>query len=207
MVLGGHSQQRVGRSSGCEPVERAAGSQAMTPQYGCRSCRFDRGARIVRCIERGGCLALQAAGEAARRPRYPKMARDTDGRALCRGCRAVVPAGRKTWCSRECYKTHCPAEVNAAAWRRDEGRCQICSVDISAAQREHHKMKRDLGWNDYGKWREWQKAHPLPKANYDHIKPHSEGGEHALSNIRTLCSKCHKAVTAEWRRSRARKTH
>ena len=33
----------------------------------------------------------------------------------------------------------------------------------------------------------------------DHIKPFSEGGITHLSNMRTLCSKCHKKRTAFWR--------
>lgn len=40
-------------------------------------------------------------------------------------------------------------------------------------------------------------------AEFDHIKPHSEGGEHVLENIRTLCRLCHKKRTAEWRALKA----
>jgi len=36
----------------------------------------------------------------------------------------------------------------------------------------------------------------------DHIVPHSEGGTHALENMRTLCILCHKARTKKWHKER-----
>ena len=40
----------------------------------------------------------------------------------------------------------------------------------------------------------------------DHIVPVVEGGDSSLGNIRTLCIRCHRGVTAELRSRRAKRT-
>lgn len=40
------------------------------------------------------------------------------------------------------------------------------------------------------------------RPEYDHIQPFSEGGLTVLENMRTVCHKCHKQRTNEWRKQR-----
>lgn len=59
--------------------------------------------------------------------------------------------------------------------------------------------------------RDFLTFHGVPSAriasdwfDVDHIVPLADGGTNALENCRTLCCRCHRAVTADWRRQRAR---
>lgn len=63
---------------------------------------------------------------------------------------------------------------------------------FQAAEKRRSKMRED-GWPRCNS-RHWWEA--------DHIIPHSEGGTHELSNMRTLCIPCHKARTKAWHKSR-----
>lgn len=49
-------------------------------------------------------------------------------------------------------------------------------------------------------------GYPTSKVSHfweaDHIVPHSEGGNYALENMRTLCVPCHKARTKAWHQER-----
>lgn len=126
------------------------------------------------------------------RGRYPKFRKSPDGKPLCRGCGADVPKSRQTWCSTACYKKYEPAQVRHAVRERDGGICQLCLCKT----------------RDHPDCRSWMLPHEdrkkIPKAEYDHITPFSEGGLTVLENMRTLCSGCHKKRTAEWRKLRKR---
>lgn len=156
--------------------------------------------------------------------RYPRKKKGPDGKLVCRGCGGSIPKGRYTWCSLECYKTHCPAEVIAAVKQRDKGVCQLCGVDTKRATEVWRNEKpKQPDYNtihnvwpyDYAGYlltpeykayyvalESWNAA--CPKPEYDHIIPFSEGGPTTLDNMRTLCCVCHTKRTAEWRRGRSR---
>jgi 5-methylcytosine-specific restriction endonuclease McrA len=71
-----------------------------------------------------------------KKSRYPSL-KKVDGKYVCRGCGGEVPQGRQTWCSRECYKTHCPQMVNWAVRQRDKGICQICQLPAKRPEYDH----------------------------------------------------------------------
>lgn len=125
-----------------------------------------------------------------------------NGRALCRYCNTEVPVGRLTFCSGEravftrdggiarpgtgCVHEHVlrsnPDYARRHVWARDRGKCALCPKVAS--------RRVNGGWQA------------------DHIVPVIEGGGSCdLSNLRTLCTDCHKAETAKLakRRAEARK--
>ena len=87
----------------------------------------------------------------------------------CKGCGAPVFPPRFSWCCNDCFNTFDPHSVKRAVDKRDKYICQLCYVVTKRSNRE-----------------------------YDHIKPFSEGGLTILSNMRTLCKRCHKKVTRHW---------
>ena len=132
--------------------------------------------------------------------RFPKQM----AKRLCRGCHKPVPSNRQSWCSDECYQKWEPRNVKAAVRSRDKGVCQRCGVDTRAAVREWYKREPDR-YEDFPSHRNWCRERPT--VEYDHIIPFCEGGLTVLENIRTLCVPCHRIVTAEFhkRRAKARK--
>lgn len=144
------------------------------------------------------------AGGRADRSALPKGA---NGRCLCRWCQLEVPAGRLTFCSEWCVEEwklrSDPSHLRERVFERDRGVCAVCQLDC-VAQLNHIKRQRGpararalAGWNLRGRKTLW---------DADHIVPVAEGGgECDLSNMRTLCLKCHRTHTAELRaRLRAR---
>jgi hypothetical protein len=78
---------------------------------------------------------------------------------------------------------------------RDRGVCALCGLDTEALRRARRKL-------DYAARRrfekDWGSRNHLWDA--DHIVAVAEGGgECDLSNMRTLCLKCHRQVTADLR--------
>lgn len=124
------------------------------------------------------------------------------GRSLCRWCSLEVPAGRFTFCSDFCVeewklRTN-PGHIRERVFARDNGVCDLCHVDCQAAllhwkrTRGAAKLKLQTHWgigsNRKSLW------------DADHIVPVAEGGgECDLSNMRTLCLRCHRTVTAALR--------
>jgi 5-methylcytosine-specific restriction endonuclease McrA len=93
-----------------------------------------------------------------------------------------------------------PGYLRESVFRRDRGVCALCALDTVAEWNHLRRMRRDRrmvalrAWGVTGRSRQslW---------DADHIVPVAEGGgECDLANIRTLCLRCHKQVTAEWRR-------
>ena len=130
----------------------------------------------------------------AARPRGP------NGRAICRGgCGREVPPGQRTWCTADqnrwtlvvgpdgrrhrepvrmgegCLHQHLvrsnPGYARDSCWIRDRGKCAICGVVAPNMSGRH-----------------WQADHMVPVAE--------GGGSCDLSNLRTLCTDCHKGETA-----------
>ena len=125
--------------------------------------------------------------------------RASERTGLCRWCGCGVPRGRRTFCSPECVhqwrlRTD-PGYLREQVFRRDRGVCALCGLDAETLRKDKRKL-------DYAARRvferEWGRRRTLWDA--DHILPVAEGGgECDLSNLRTLCLKCHARVTAELR--------
>jgi len=137
------------------------------------------------------------------RSRLPK---GENGRNLCRYCNLEVPKGRFTFCSEWCVeewklRTN-PGYLREEVLERDRGICRQCGLDCLA---EWRHLKRLRGMARARAWAAWGIRPGSRKSLWDadHIVPVVEGGgECDLSNIRTLCLKCHSAVTAALRKQR-----
>lgn len=126
------------------------------------------------------------------------------GRSLCRWCEAEVPRGRRSFCSDVCVhawrlRTD-PGYLREQVFLRDKGVCAACGTDTVALRAHMRKL-------DYAARRrflkEWQLTERSRRSMWDadHILPVAEGGgECDLSNMRTLCLKCHRQATSELRR-------
>lgn len=136
------------------------------------------------------------------RSRFPVRQLRDDGTYGCRGCGGVIPKGRRAWCSKACADRYDPFRVLIAVRKRDGDVCKICGLDCRKARAHWLRQKPafytgDLSYDD------WRRKKP-PAAEYDHVKPFSEGGLTVLENMRTLCAPCHRAVTAAWRRNKTK---
>ncbi|MBV8905637.1 MAG: HNH endonuclease [Acidobacteriia bacterium] len=121
------------------------------------------------------------------------------GPRVCRWCGCAVPRGRFTFCGAPCVhqwrlRTD-PGYLRQQVFARDRGVCAQCGIDTEALR----KQKRKLDYTARRQFeKEWSVRHHLWDA--DHIIPVAEGGgECDLTNMRTLCLKCHGAATAELR--------
>jgi 5-methylcytosine-specific restriction enzyme A len=124
-----------------------------------------------------------------------------NGRALCRWCNLEVPAGRRTFCSEWCveeWKLRTdPGHLRERVFARDRGICSICGLNCIA---ELHRIKRLGGAARAKAVAEWGLRGRKSMWDADHIIPVAEGGgECDLSNMRTLCLKCHRTYTAQLR--------
>jgi len=136
----------------------------------------------------------------ADRNRLPKGG---NGRNLCRWCSLEVPKGRLTFCSDWCVEEwrlrSNPGYLRDKTFERDRGVCALCGLDTV---REFNRIRRLRG---AARLRAFAQHGIRPRARHslwdaDHIAPVSVGGgECDLSNIRTLCLKCHRGVTAALR--------
>lgn len=155
--------------------------------------------------------------------------RGPNGRRYCKNCAAYknefneVPAGRETFCSKECWEYYAirndSGYVRDSVWHRDHGICARCNLDTQALRELLHDTKSEVYKCLTSKLN--PKDGPFGKTvlnrlgfagghyschwwEADHIVPVVEGGgECDLDNYRTLCLPCHKTVTRELRRRRA----
>lgn len=128
-----------------------------------------------------------------------------NGRPLCRWCNLEVPSGRRrTFCSPYCVhewrlRTD-PGYLHDCVFERDQGICALCGADTVAEWkrlRRTHPNRRPAALAAWG----LKKLNRRSLWDADHIVPVAEGGgECDLSNLRTLCLKCHRTATAELRR-------
>lgn len=152
---------------------------------------------------------MKAPAEASTRPartraggraRAGDIVRGASGRPLCRWCRAETPPGRRTFCSGACvheWKLRTdPGYLRDKVLLRDAGVCAKCGVDTVS-------LRRDMRRLDFAARRRFLKEWGLTERSRkslwdaDHIVPVAEGGGQCdLANMRTLCLKCHKEVTA-----------
>jgi 5-methylcytosine-specific restriction endonuclease McrA len=139
------------------------------------------------------------------RERLPK---GVNGRSLCRWCNLEVPQGRFTFCSDWCVEEWRlrtdPGFVREKVLERDHGVCAQCGMDCLEAWKHLRRLRgaaRLKALADWGLRRGASARKTLWDA--DHIVPVVEGGgECDLANIRTLCLKCHRLVTAQLRKKR-----
>ena len=125
-----------------------------------------------------------------------------NGRCLCRWCDLEVPAGRLSFCSNWCVEEwrlrSDPGYLRERVLERDRGICAVCGLDCIA---ELHRVKKLRGIGRRKAMLDWQMRKRKTLWDADHIVPVAEGGgECDLSNVRTLCLKCHRMRTDELRR-------
>lgn len=137
------------------------------------------------------------------RVKAAELPKGESGRALCRWCSMEVPAPRRTFCSEWCVhewrlRTD-PGYLRDRVLARDRGICALCRVDTHSAWL---RIKKARGERRVIALRDWGLARMIRSSLWDadHIVPVVEGGgECDLSNIRTLCLKCHRQATSELR--------
>jgi len=135
------------------------------------------------------------------------LPRGRSGRCLCRWCNLEVPKGRITFCSEWCvheWKLRTdPGYLRAQVLARDHGVCGQCGLDCLA---EYRRLKRARGRKRPVGWAEWDLRPGGRSSLWDahHMIPVVEGGgECDLSNLRSLCLRCHRAATTELRNRRS----
>ena len=138
-------------------------------------------------------------GGRADRKDLPKGAH---GRCLCRWCSLEVPAGRHTFCSEWCveeWKVRSdPGYLRERVFERDRGICARCGLDCLSEARHVRKLR---GVARARALTDWKYGARKSLWDADHITPVVEGGgECDLSNMQTLCLKCHRTRTAELRK-------
>ena len=132
-----------------------------------------------------------------------ELPRGPGGRVLCRWCSLETPVGRRTFCSDWCvheWRLRTDAGyLRDQVFERDKGVCAACDLDTVA---EWRRIKRLAPARRVGVLRDWGLKNLRRSSLWDadHIAAVAEGGgECDLSNIRTLCLKCHRKATAELR--------
>ena len=133
-----------------------------------------------------------------------RLLKGEHGRNLCRYCGLETPKGRFTFCSQWCveeWKLRTdPGYLRERVLERDRGVCAQCGLDTLG---EWRRIKRSRGAARAKAHVEWGLRAGFRKSLWDadHIVPVAEGGgECDLSNLRTLCLKCHRLATAELRK-------
>ena len=132
-----------------------------------------------------------------------EVERGASGRPLCRWCRAEVLGRRRTFCSDTCvheWKLRTDSGyLREKVYARDKGICAECGVDTTGIRRDVRKL-------DYAArrrfFKEWGLREGSRKSLWDadHIVPVAEGGGQCdLTNMRTLCLRCHREATAALR--------
>lgn len=170
-------------------------------------------------------MAREIKSLAERRQAYGGK-RGPNGRRLCRWCGKEVQPPRRTYCSDQCVHEWLLRSstdyLRRKVWERDHGVCALCGLDTEAVRKELLRL-REARWRAQTREeRDTADARlldrltelALPGASCwyiphlweaDHIVPVSEGGDSNLENVRTLCWRCHRRVTAELARERAAK--
>ena len=122
-----------------------------------------------------------------------------NGRCLCRWCQLEVPAGRQTFCSAFCVEEwrlrSNPTHLRERVFERDKGICALCGTNCVA---EYAHIRKLRGTARLKAVAAWGLKNRKSLWDADHIVPVAEGGgECDLSNMRTLCLKCHRRRHAE----------
>ncbi len=141
-------------------------------------------------------------------PRTPK--------GFCVWCGSRVEGRRRTWCSDACVDEYRIAnfagDAQKAVFRRDHGVCAGCGVDTKLTgkwRRKRFPRGFGFGWYPEGPVTEveyvpaeWEADHVVPLWSVDRDAPDAFR-YWSLSNIQTLCVRCHKAKTKREAAARA----
>ena len=131
------------------------------------------------------------------------LAKGPSGRNACRWCALEAPKGRRTfrseWCVHEWRLRTDMGYLREQVLARDKGICAECGLDTESEWKRIRRLRGTRRQQALTEWRlKGRKRRNLWDA--DHIVPVAEGGgECDLSNLRTLCLKCHRRATAELR--------
>lgn len=127
----------------------------------------------------------------------------------CRWCGDPITAKRRTsYCSAECAD-ECTLRIVWGVLRafiiKRDGLCKLCE-GVSYKPNATDVWMYDRAYN-LDRWRPQGGAGPFirvePEWHVDHILPVIEGGTDDPANLRLLCGRCHKRITAEWHGRRA----
>jgi len=153
----------------------------------------------------------------SRRPHLPPWPakptkRGPQGRLLCRcGCGAEVAPPRRTWATPECIervRLRCDwAFVRKHVYELNRGLCSVCGCHPESLRAKVREalLEGDRSVVEHAAAEGWPR---LGRVWYeiDHIKPVCEGGhEEGRTNLRVVCYRCHKQLTAELNRARRQK--
>jgi 5-methylcytosine-specific restriction protein A len=132
-----------------------------------------------------------------------EIERAETGRAVCRWCKNEVVKGRRTFCSDSCVhewklRTN-PGYLRERVFERDKGVCAQCGVNTVTVRQDmrkldfaaRRKLLKDWGLREGSRKSMWDADHTVPVAE--------GGGQCDLSNMRTLCLRCHRAATSALR--------
>jgi hypothetical protein len=141
-----------------------------------------------------------------------------NGYRLCRFCRKEVKPPKRTICSAVClheWKLRSDVKyLRDHVYQRDLGQCAICKIDTRYQKIKVEDLKRSAktsGANDeLNQYLADIRVTPFESSkslwHADHILAVMDGGgQCGIDNIRTLCVSCHKGVTRDAQRSRAKK--
>lgn len=164
---------------------------------------------------------------AKRRPRkqsyrdYPLPAsmKEPKTKGKCRWCGQAIlrPDGQvnlRTWWHPECVKAYLitrPSDQRKLVQKRDKGICSLCKIDTVAEQKKFilggvRELRGVRVRNLYDTRRAvaegWPKRYRKTWWDMDHIRPLGEASADdlsywSLSNLRTLCYRCHQVKTKE----------
>ena len=139
------------------------------------------------------------------------LPRGPNGRGLCRYCGAEVPPRRSSFCSAACvheWKLQTdPGYLREQVFHRDKGYCALCQTDTMRVFGWLRRLRGSVRAKALSEWG-LNGLTRLSLWDADHIVPVVEGGgECDLSNIRTLCLKCHRKMTGELRKRRVASAH
>lgn len=134
----------------------------------------------------------------------------------CHACGTPRPKGRQRWCSDACSDRYhdlvSPDRLRRKLYAKDP-HCETCRREVWVSVKPGDlgygaKMDGDearfgpvpigfkMGpYDGAWRWRRDRKRGDMPLGEMDHRIPLAEGGEHAVENLRLLCTPCHKAET------------
>ena len=128
------------------------------------------------------------------------LARGAPG--ACGWCGAALPSRRRTWCSDACaddfWRNHWWSLARRAAKRRDRYRCRHCGQP-QPPRPSRRRFPREADFR--AAMRTWRSERKTRRLEVNHRLP-ARGAHrslsclHHLDNLETLCTGCHRAVTA-----------
>lgn len=112
------------------------------------------------------------------------LAKGAGFKGVCYWCAGELPSHRRRWCSAECVKAygnnHHYSSARRTVRRRDKYKCVKCG------SKDYLEVNHIASLKDTGKTYRW-------------------GCQHHLTNLETLCRKCHAKVTSEQGRRRKKR--